>query len=338
VQEKSASATIELLSPLWQSVLRCSAAEVEDNFFEQGGDPWLAIELFRLIGAATGRHLPPMLIYQAPTPGSLASLLDSSAPPQLASVVLLKAGTLRPPVFLLHGMGGNLLELFELVRSLQTEHPVYGMQERGSDGIEPPCDSVEEFAEFHLQTMQQIQPSGPYILIGYSFGGLVAYEMARRLAGSKSEVALLILIDSYPHRRHVCWQQRTGIRIREARERGARTVAALLGRQPPAGRPALGGSYTPAMGRVRECANRALERYRPGYYGGRIKFVRAGVSVHFPNNPGKVWAKLAEGFEVETVPGDHHEILGIYADRLASVVSRYLAEVPNANAQKGPNA
>jgi len=327
VQPKPSAATIEVLSALWQRVLRRPRIEQEENFFDAGGDPWLAIELFREIGKTTGRDLLPMLIYQAPTLRALSALLENETAPRLAPVVLMRAGTQEPPVFLLHGMGGNLMELSELVRRMKTERAIYGMQSRGTDGMEEPCCTVKQFAEFHLETMRRVQPNGPYLLIGYSFGGLVAFEMAQRMADRDREVGLLVLIDSYPHRRYVPLDQRAGIGIRKTRARGKRAVGAVLGRRPQAGAPGLGTAFTPAMRRVQECAQRALDAYRPAFYEGDVRFVRAGDSLHFPHDPSRVWTKLAEGFTVETVPGDHNEVLSTYADRLAATVSGYLADV-----------
>jgi thioesterase domain-containing protein len=220
------------------------------------------------------------------------------------------------------------------------------MQTRGSDGLEAPCERVEEFAEFHLEVLQQAQSHGPYILIGYSFGGLVAFEMARRLADLKEHVALLVLIDSYPHWQYAPWEQRAKIFGRELMERGSRAAAAVFGRSllsavtsqkensGLASRPPLGISFTPAMSRVQECTHGALERYLPYFYSGKIKFVRAKVSLHFPDNPAKIWGKLAKGIEVETVPGDHLEILSMYPGHLAAVLSRYLAEIPDTSVQR----
>ncbi len=343
---KAVSKTIDVLSPLWRRVLGRSQADMDENFFELGGNPWLAIELFRGIEENTGRNLPPMMIYQAPTLAALACLLDDPAPPRLAPLALLKAGSVEPPAFLLHGMGSNVMEFFELVTLVETRHSMYGMQARGSDGLEAPCEGVEDWARFHLETIRHVQPQGPYVLIGYSFGGLVAFEMAQQLAERSAEVALLVLIDSYPHRRFVPWVQRAKVLAREFRERGTRGATAVLGRSQrspdiargqgshSANRMPLGTSFTPAMSLVQEYTARALRNYRPRPYAGRIRFVRAGVSLHFPDNAIKAWAKFAGSIEVETVPGDHHGMLNDHTEVLAAVLSRYLAEVPDAGPVK----
>jgi hypothetical protein len=80
------------------------------------------------------------------------------------------------------------------------------------------------------------------------------------------------------------------------------------------------------MQRVRDRAYLALTRYRPRFYGGKIKFVRAAVSTNFPDDPRAVWGRLADQFEVETIPGDHLGIITTYFENLAEVLSRYLKE------------
>ena len=83
-------------------------------------------------------------------------------------------------------------------------------------------------------------------------------------------------------------------------------------------------SLSPAMQRARERAYLALTRYRPQFYPGTIKFVKAEIPTAFPADPAAVWAHLANKFEVETVPGDHLEIMSTHYEQLASALSRYV--------------
>ena len=84
---------------------------------------------------------------------------------------------------------------------------------------------------------------------------------------------------------------------------------------------------TPAMFRAAEIAKEALRQYRPSYYPGTIKFVRAETVTDFPADPVAIWADLAKQFEVETVPGDHLGMIATYPEALAAVISRYLNEL-----------
>ncbi len=89
------------------------------------------------------------------------------------------------------------MEYYPLLRHLDPEQPVYGLQARGLDGDTPPDTHVEDMASVYIQEMRSVQPAGPYFLCGYSFGGLVAYEMACQLAKQGEEVGALVLIDAY---------------------------------------------------------------------------------------------------------------------------------------------
>ena len=243
-------------------------------------------------------------------------------------------------------MGGNILEFFDFVHHLQTPRTLYGLQARGTDGLEKPCSSIDEMAHFHLEAIKALQPQGPYMLIGYSLGGLVALEMARHLAETGESIALLVMIDSYPSPRYAPLAQRLGVVSRTAkhyasrmlRAPGSKTIADANRRsgrldtlEGPAGfapvRTSVGIPFTPEMRRVQEAAVRALRDYKPRFYHGRIRFVRAATPLHFPDDPEKVWAKFTDQFEVETVPGNHHELLTTQYESLAIVISRYLREL-----------
>ena len=87
-----------------------------------------------------------------------------------------------------------------------------------------------------------------------------------------------------------------------------------------------GASNTPTMQRARESAYRSFTKYRPRFYNGTIRFVKAETPTDFPDNPAAIWSALADRFHTETVPGNHLGILGTHFEKLASVVSRYLQE------------
>jgi acetoacetyl-CoA synthetase len=349
VMHKLSSRTTEVLTPIWERVLQRPAIRVEDNFFDLGGDSLLAVQLFSEIERTCGRELAPVTIYCAPTIAALAAVLDEPAPPRFPPLLQLKDGQQGSPIFLAHGLGGTAMDFFQLVKHIQTHRPIYGMQAKGTDGVDEPFDRIEDLAQFHLDAIKKLQPHGPYYLIGYSLGGLVTLEMAQRLTKSGEKVALLAMLESYPHPRFLSLTERVRLGARLATER-----ASTVGRLPirdalsyivrpserrlyvsrdgngnaPSQIPA-GASHTPAMQRARERAYRSLTRYRPRFYGGAIKFVRAETLTDFPADPVAVWSSLAAKLQVETVPGDHLGILGTYFENLASAISRYLSEVSN---------
>jgi acetoacetyl-CoA synthetase len=238
------------------------------------------------------------------------------------------------------------MDFYQLVKHLKSERPMYGMQAKGADGVDEPFDRIEDLAQFHLDAIQELQPHGPYFLVGYSLGGLVTLEMAQRLTEKGEKVALLAMIESYPHARFLSTIARARLATRMAKNR-----ASAVGRWPirnalsyiirPSDRNSqvsrdgngdapdhvpAGVSLTATMQRARDCAYAALARYRPRFYNGAIKFVRAEIASDFPDDPAAVWSSLAAKFQVETVPGDHLGILSAHFETLASVISRYLAE------------
>ncbi|MGA7366550.1 MAG: alpha/beta fold hydrolase [Candidatus Sulfotelmatobacter sp.] len=319
---------VEALTPIWQRVLQLPSIQVDDNFFDLGGDSSLALQLFNEIAQVCDRELPPVTIYQAPTIAALAALLEQPTTPRFPTLVLLKPGAEKPPLFVAHGLGGSVMDFFQPVKHIETDHPIYGMQARGIDGLDEPLARIADMAEFYLHAVKSLQPRGPYVLAGYSLGGLVVLEMAQRLSANGEKVALLALLDAYPHLRYLSLGQRARLIAHQAR-RGLRSLGNLSGSAPY--QPPAGVSFTPAMQRVRDSAFLALTRYRPRFYPGKIKFVRAETGTAFPDDAAAVWAPLAETFEVETVPGDHLGMIATHYVTLAAVLSRYLAEAFSGN-------
>lgn len=321
--KEHASETVEELSRTWRRVLGKNGIGTDENFFDLGGDPWLAIQLFDEIKQATGRSFSPLVIYQAPTIASLAAFLQAAKTPAFPKYVQLKSGNAHPPLFLMHGLGGNIMEFFGLVKHLQISHAVYGLQARGIDGLEDPFSSIEQMAKFHVDAIKEVQPHGPYLLVGYSLGGLVAMEMARHLLSTGDKTALLVMIDSYPPIRYAPPVQKLGVWARKARNRARQMLQSA-----PQSDKSLGRVFTPPMLKVQEAARKALVDYQLRPYPGEVRFVRAGTPLHFPDDPARVWTKFITQMEVQTVPGDHQELLTAYHEPLANVISRYLAEIP----------
>jgi thioesterase domain-containing protein len=339
--------TINRLTPIWQRVLQRPSIGVDDNFFDLGGDPASAVQVFAEIAEVCGQQLPPETIYAAPTIAALAALLEQPATPRCPALVMLKPGTEEPSVFIAHGLGGSVLEFFHLAKRIQTRHAIYGMQPKGLDGMDQPLASIEDMAEFYIDAIRKLQAHGPYILIGYSLGGLITLEMAHRLSESGEKVGLLALVDGYPHPRYLPFQQRLRLNMQLARLNASalrqlpprRALSYLLHSSERAAlrserRSRSAHSFqsearvtcAAAFEAVRQGAAQALARYSPRFYPGKIRFVKPKVATEFPDDPTAVWAHLAGDFALETVPGNHRDMLETHVDNLASVLSRYLKE------------
>jgi acetoacetyl-CoA synthetase len=256
----------------------------------------------------------------------------------------MKPGDEEPPVFIAPGMGGSATEVFHLVKQIQSGHPIFGMQPRGIDGVESPLERIEDMAELYLDAIRKLQSRGPYYLIGYSVGGLVMLEIAQRLSQSGEKIALLAMLDTYPHDRCLPLRERARLVARLTKRRATTVMRSpmrdalsyinrgferrlrLFGNREGSARhlPPIGAPSALAVQRVQDKAYAALRRYRPRFYNGEIKFVRAEIATDFPDNPAVAWAPLAAEFQVETVPGDHLGMVRTYAENLADVVSRYL--------------
>ncbi len=325
------SSMIDVLTPIWERLLDRSSMSADDNFFGHGGDPAIAIELFAEIARVTRRELPPTVIYQAPTMAALASLLEQPGALHSPPLVQLKPGT-KPPVFIAHGIGGTVMELFQLVNNIDLPNAIYGMQAVGIDEISDPSETIEDMAQVFLDAIKKVQPIGPYFLIGHSLGGLIVLEIAQRLSRNGDQIALLAMLDSYPHARHLSVGPRAQLFCSQAMHRLSTAFHLKPGLHRTSDdlgwtgiyRPPNGASFAPAMRRVRDKAKLALKRYRPRFYSGSIKFLRAEVTSSFPADPVPVWAHLTDELEVETVPGDHVGMLTTHFQTSASILSRHL--------------
>lgn len=319
-----ASSMVEVLTPIWRRVLQVSSIGTEDNFFDAGGDSALVLELFHEIALACGRELQPVMIYHAPTIAALAAVLEQPATPRVPPLVQLKAGSKEPPVFIAHGLGGSVMDFFQVVKLIETPHAIHGLQAKGIDGLDEPLDTIEDMARYSLDAVQQLQPHGPYLLIGFSLGGLVTLEMAQQLLAQGEKIGLLAMLDSYPHISRLSFAQRARLATRQTWRRVARRLT-WLGVPPPY-QTVIDVAPSPSLQRFRDSAYRALELYQPRFYPGKIDFVRAAIPTDFPADPAAVWSELASEFELRTVPGDHLGIMTTHFEELAAELSRCLKE------------
>jgi thioesterase domain-containing protein/acyl carrier protein len=189
------------LARIWKQVLAVEQVGVTDSFFELGGHSLLAIRLLAAVEHEFGRKLPLASLFRAPTIEALARAVEDGAPhaDELGAVVTIRDGAPDRPVFLIPGAGGNVLYFYDLARHLDTGSIIYGLQglQAVHAGGEPRLDTlVSDIADRYLREIRAVQPAGPYHLIGHSFGGWVAFELAHRLVAAGESVALLGILDS----------------------------------------------------------------------------------------------------------------------------------------------
>jgi thioesterase domain-containing protein/acyl carrier protein len=186
-----------LLLPIWSEVLGVQVG-AHDNFFESGGHSLLAVRLFAQIEKRLGRRLPLATLFQAPSVAQLAAVLDGASTPRWTSLVPIQTAGARPPFFCVHGLGGNVLEFYDLARHLGSDQPFYGLQSQGLDRKQPLHFSIRGMAAHYIKEIRELQPSGPYFIGGRSLGGTIAFEMACQLRAVGERVDLLALLDTYP--------------------------------------------------------------------------------------------------------------------------------------------
>ncbi|HEV2734381.1 MAG TPA: amino acid adenylation domain-containing protein, partial [Longimicrobiaceae bacterium] len=191
--------TLELaLARIWEEVLEAERVGVRDGFFALGGHSLLAVRLMARVEQATGVRLPLATLFSASTVEQLAAeLRRGDARDDGSPLVPIRPGGKRTPLFLVHPVGGDVLAYAPLARHLDREQPVYGLRSRGLAPGAEPARTVEEMARDYLAALREARPAGPYRLGGWSMGGVVAYEMARRLEAAGERVERLVLVDAH---------------------------------------------------------------------------------------------------------------------------------------------
>jgi amino acid adenylation domain-containing protein len=188
------------LSRIWEEVLGVPAIGIGDDFFDIGGDSVLAVRLMGQIQRELGRDLPLTTLFTNGTVERLAAFLRGQGEtPERSTLVAIQPGGDGRSFFCVHPVGGSILCYVDLARQLGNSRPFYGLQV--AEGEQHGLRTVEEMAAGYVQAIRQAQPAGPYLLGGWSMGGVVAYEMARQLEAAGQEVAVLAMIDvAPPHR------------------------------------------------------------------------------------------------------------------------------------------
>lgn len=337
------------LASLWQGLLGVSEVGIDDDFFELGGQSLVAVRLFQRIGRKYGVDMPLSTLFQAPTIAQCAALLrdmlgkphpgDADAPPETSSAVVtaipsakpkwralvtIQRGGNRLPFFCMHGAGGNVLNFRDLSRAMHPEQPFYGLQAAGIDGISAPHETIEEMAEAYIAEIRALQPEGPYLLGGYSGGGIVAFEMARRLTAAGQEIGLLAFIDTF-HPQLSMNEITITSRLRRLRREGMaylRESVERKGLMAEAARQDLAIDECLARGdsipfnlrerRLWRNFEKAQALYRVQPWQGKAMLFRAEKMVHYleDRGPSYGWDRdVLGGVEVIKSPGNHATLL-----------------------------
>lgn len=185
------------LADLWQTVLGIESIGIDDDFFSLGGHSLLAVRLIALVRRRLGHQLPIAALFRHSTIAQLARILtEERATTTSPTFVELRGGS-GAAVFCVHPIGGNVLCYRELARAVSSSRPVIGIQAASADVADAPR-TIEAMARAYLAEIKRAYGHWPSVLVAWSMGGLIAFEMARQLREGGVSLAALVLIDSHP--------------------------------------------------------------------------------------------------------------------------------------------
>ncbi|MEZ5798317.1 MAG: SDR family NAD(P)-dependent oxidoreductase [Paracoccaceae bacterium] len=368
------------LVSFWQDLLGVGQVGVEDSFFDLGGHSLIAVRLFAMVKKAFRVEFPISVLFEAPTIAACARLIadelgeipedapqgaDEGAvqrPPARRFTHLVPMhrgeGGARSPFFLVAGMFGNVLNLRHLAQLLGGDRPFYGLQARGLYGDDAPHDDFTAAARDYIAEMRAVQPHGPYLLGGFSGGGLIAWEIARQLEAAGEAVPLVILLDTpIPLRPALGRADKALIKLAELRAKGpgyllewarARREWKRLQAQPQAAQ----GETEFHNAAIEAAFRAALPRYAmPQRAGATVlfrppldrrwrvtggKWVSSAREYVFPDND---LSRFAPALRVIEVPGDHDSmVLEPNVRVLAAAMKSAIEAAEAAEAATGPLA
>ena len=383
------------LAGFWEELLGVGQVGVQDSFFDLGGHSLIAVRLFAKIKKTYDVDFPMSVLFDAPTIEGSAQLItdaieESGTPAQSAATGTTgNAGTKgepqssknqtrfthlvsmhqdapdpdRTPFFLVAGMFGNVLNLRHLAQLVGRDRPFYGLQARGLFGDMPPHETFEEMATDYLTKLRQVQPKGPYILGGFSGGGITAFEMARQLLEAGETVKSIVMLDTplandqpltrsdkyLVHRQNLQkdglnyilnWARDKRLYSQKMKEKASRMAETGIASKN------VGETHTFQSDAIEAAFYRAAEAYqtvslpvpialfrprlKPTHYLGAVSAINKDRRrIYFDNG----WAPFASGVNVFQVPGDHDSMVlepnvRVLAVQLRDVLDKAEQKVP----------
>jgi len=191
------TATEQKLKAIWSKSLGIHEIGIHDNFFELGGHSLIAVSMMAEIEKQFDRTLPLSKLMENSTIHSLAGLLEQDKlEMEFQSLVAIRPEGNKVPIYLVHGAGLHVFLFQALKKYMDKDQPIYGVQALGLQSDITPLETIEEMAAYYISEILQQNPDGPYALAGYSFGGLIAFEMAQQLRAMGKEVSMLGMLDT----------------------------------------------------------------------------------------------------------------------------------------------
>ena len=340
--------TEQVLAEIWASLLDRPDIGVSDDWFAIGGSSLAAVGLFGAISDRFGVDLPLNTLLAHPTIEALGRVLDgpSSVDGERRCLIAIHTEGNRAPLIGIHGGRGGVLFYHKLWERLGPEQPMYVLEPVGMDGVTKPLKSVPAMAARYVSELREVQPSGPYQLVGFCFGGAVALEMAGLLEAAGEEVALVAVIDGGLPVDPARTKSTAARAVTVYRKRGAlgtlRTAQARIARrgrapsrpsQPTAvgwdgdiggevGGEGGGGGGKSVFGAIARGCRRAFRTYEPKPVSAPILLIRSSWDQGGEGRDWHVgWGEYTPSYAVATVDAHHKDIFEMPAvESLAAII------------------
>ncbi|WP_147114314.1 type I polyketide synthase [Tateyamaria sp. syn59] len=372
------------LAGFWAELLGVDQIGANDSFFDLGGHSLIAVRLFAQIRKTWNVDFPISVLFEAPTIRKVAALIaergvsdesgeapvgdqsDATPTRRFTHLVPMHSGEGGPraPFFLVAGMFGNVLNLRHLAHLLGTDRPFYGLQARGLYGNEEPHRTIEEAASDYIAEMRQVQPEGPYMLGGFSGGGITAFEIARQLEAQGEEIGAVILLDTpLPQRPPLTRRDRVMINWLNLKSEGSSYVTTWAkNRIAWELQKRRGGSDEPAEegqqfhdAAIEAAFLESVGRYEVTPWDGPLTLFRPPLLAEWEVAPGRLvdkdrhymypdndWTRFVPGLAIYEVPGDHDSMVlepnvRVLATRMKKVLEAAELELAQRPAPGGPS-
>jgi amino acid adenylation domain-containing protein len=337
------------MTAIWERLLGVGPIGRFDDFFDLGGHSLLALRLVGSIHETFGAALSLATLIEARSIAALADRLRRvTEPPNFSFIINIQPRGESSPLFCIHPGGGTSFCYASLASYLGRKQPLYGLQAIGLDGLQAPLTSVEEMAATYISEMRRVQPHGPYRICGWSFGGIVAFEMARQLFEHENEISPLFLIDSrapalfspeqldfvtFTRAMLKAWRAPLPEELLEELDRAnpAQQVTHFVEATRDMRNCHLGFDPVQMSGLWRVYAANILAgaHYRPSRWPAVIRLLQASSGDPLASGPpGLGWAPLVASVETREVPGPHERLLNNpYVGVVAAHLKDWLQDV-----------
>ncbi|MDB4925332.1 amino acid adenylation domain-containing protein [Mucilaginibacter sp.] len=335
----------QILFNIWKNNLNLNISGIHDNFFELGGHSLMAVQMLSQFKKITGKIFPLDVLYQYSDIKALAKYVDNDKNSfDYKYLVAIKAKGNNDPLYIIQGDSGNILNFSNLIKYIDREQPLYGLKAIGLDGVHAPFESLADIAGHYIKEIIQHNPSGPYLLAGYSSGAYVAVEMRKQMAAAGKQVKLLIIdadagMTEYKHKyklipkkikRHYpeifTFLKSSILQSSNLIKGNISGMSTYFTHDAPINRNLNGHSLFDEK-LIKSKRIRAFKNYEIEPFNDEVYLLKAKISVHYVDH-GKFlgWEQYAKkGVNLFEIPGDHFSILlPPFVEEFTSVLQKNL--------------